>query len=384
LLGAEDEDDDEDEDDLVAARRAVVSVVNLPRNLWNCRSVSCTRQSLVPADPPEMNQESVAPPRADTDRRRGKFRLPREIGILGALALMIVVLAIFIPQFRDVQNLTNITRNFSFVGIVAMGMTAVILTGGIDLSVGSVWGMTAVIVAALVTKGCPLILAIVAGLIAAAGIGLINGLCITRLNMSPFVPTLATLSIARSLALIITRGRPISIFGEEYHGFLWIGGGDILGIPNPFIIFLLVAIVFWLLMSRAVWGRYVYAVGGNERAARLTGLRVDRLKIIVYILSALTAGLAGIIQVSYLSSVTADLGTGNELAVIAATVIGGANLAGGEGTILGTVIGAIVLEVLRNGLLLFGIDPYWQGVFVGAVIILAVSVDYFRKVLRRE
>ncbi len=331
-----------------------------------------------------MNQQSAAPPRFDDSSQRRRFRLPREIGILAALVLMILILSIFIPQFRDIQNLTNITRNFSFVGIVAMGMTAVILTGGIDLSVGSTWGMTAVIVAALVTNGWPLPLGIMAGLASAAGIGLINGLCVTRLNMSPFVPTLATLSIARSLALIITRGRPISIFGEEYRTFLWIGGGDIFGIPNPFIIFLIVATLFWVLLSRTVWGRYVYAVGGNERAARLTGLRVGRLKIVVYILSALVAGLAGIIQVSYLSSVTADLGTGNELAVIAATVIGGANLAGGEGTIVGTVIGAIILEVLRNGLLLFGIDPYWQGVFVGAVIILAVSVEYFRKLLRHE
>ncbi len=331
-----------------------------------------------------MNDESVAPPQAHPKVRQRLFKLPREIGILGALLLMILVLAIQIPQFREIQNLTNITRNFSFVGIVAMGMTAVILTGGIDLSVGSTWGMTAVIVAALLTAGWPVPLAILTGLVGAAGIGLINGLCITRLNMSPFVPTLATLSIARSLALIITRGRPISIFGDEYQFFLWIGGGDILGVPNPFIIFLLIAGLFWVLLSRTVWGRYVYAVGGNERAARLTGLRVDRLKIIVYILSAMVAGIAGIIQVSYLSSVTADLGTGNELAVIAATVIGGANLAGGEGTIIGTVIGAMMLEVLRNGLLLFGIDPYWQGVFVGAVIILAVSVDYFRKLLRRE
>ncbi|MBV9390734.1 MAG: ABC transporter permease [Verrucomicrobia bacterium] len=331
-----------------------------------------------------MKDESVAPPQAHPNVRQRFFKLPREIGILGALLLMILVLAIQIPQFREIQNLTNITRNFSFVGIVAMGMTAVILTGGIDLSVGSTWGMTAVIVAALLTTGWPVPLAILTGLVGAAGIGLINGLCITRLNMSPFVPTLATLSIARSLALIITRGRPISIFGDEYQFFLWIGGGDVFGVPNPFIIFLLIAGFFWMLLSRTVWGRYVYAVGGNERAARLTGLRVDRLKIIVYILSAFVAGIAGIIQVSYLSSVTADLGTGNELAVIAATVIGGANLAGGEGTIIGTVIGAMMLEVLRNGLLLFGIDPYWQGVFVGAVIILAVSVDYFRKLLRRE
>jgi ribose transport system permease protein len=331
-----------------------------------------------------MSSETVAPPPPEKAVPQRIFRLPREIGILGALGLMLLVLAVFIPQFRDLQNITNITRNFSFVGIVAMGMTLVILTGGIDLSVGSVWGMTAVVVAFLLTHGWPVPLAILVSLLAAGGIGLMNGLCITRLKMSPFVPTLATLSIARSFALIVTHGRPISIFGEEYQSFLWLGGGDILGVPNPFIIFCLIAGFFWLLLSRTVWGRYVYAVGGNEKTARLTGLRVDRLKIIVYILSALVAGVAGIVQYSYLSSVTADLGTGQELAVIAATVIGGANLAGGEGTVLGTVIGAIILEVLRNGLLLFGIDPYWQGVFVGAVIILAVSIDYFRKLFRSE
>jgi len=331
-----------------------------------------------------MSPEAAAPPHPEKAVPQRTFRLPREIGILCALGLMLLVLAVFIPQFRDIQNITNITRNFSFVGIVAMGMTLVILTGGIDLSVGSVWGMTAVIVAFLLTHGWPVPLAILMSLLGASGIGIMNGLCITRLKMSPFVPTLATLSIARSFALIITHGRPISIFGDEYQSFLWIGGGDIFGIPNPFIIFCVTAVFFWILLSRTVWGRYVYAVGGNERTARLTGLRVDRLKIIVYILSATVAGVAGLVQYSYLSSVTADLGTGEELAVIAATVIGGANLAGGEGTILGTVIGAIILEVLRNGLLLFGIDPYWQGVFVGAVIILAVSIDYFRKLFRSE
>jgi ribose transport system permease protein len=333
-----------------------------------------------------MNHDAAGPAQPESSRPAtvSRLRLPREIGIIGALLLMLLILALFIPQFRDIGNVINITRNFSFVGIVAVGMTLVILTGGIDLSVGSIWGMTAVVTAALISNGWSVFLAVPAGLMAAAAIGLLNGLCITRLNMSPFVPTLASLAIARSLALIITRGRPISIFGDEYQGFLWIGGGDIFGIPNPFLIFLLVAIVGWILLSRTVWGRYVYAVGGNERAARLTGLRVDRLKIIVYIFCAICAGIAGIVQVSYLSSATADLGTGQELAVIAATVIGGANLAGGEGTILGTIIGAIILEVLRNGLLLFGIDPYWQGVFVGAVIILAVSVDYFRKLLRHR
>jgi len=333
-----------------------------------------------------MNPEPAAPPPVIEHRpdRSTKLKLPRETGILGALVQMLLVLAIFIPQFRAIGNLTNIIRNFSFVGIVALGMTLVVLTGGIDLSVGSTWGVSAVVTASLLTSGWPLIAAVLMGPIVAAAVGLLNGFCITRLRMSPFVPTLASLSIARSLALIITRGRPISIYGQQQEAFLWIGGGDILGIPNPFIIFVIMAVVFWILLSRTVWGRHVYAVGGNERTARLTGLNVDRLKVVVYVLSAVCAGIAGVIQVSYLSSATADLGTGEELAVIAATVIGGTNLAGGEGTILGTVIGAMILEVLRNGLLLFGVDPYWQGIFVGAVIILAVSVDYFRNLLRNE
>ena len=197
---------------------------------------------------------------------------------------MVLVLTIFIPQFRAFGNLTNITRNFSFVGIVALGMTLVILTGGIDLSVGSTWGVSAVVTASLLTGGWPLFAAVLMGPLVAAAIGLLNGLCVTRLHMSPFVPTLATLSIARSLALIITRGRPISIYGQQQDAFLWLGGGDILGIPNPFIIFVIMAVIFWILLSRTVWGRHVYAVGGNERTARLAGLNVDRLKVIVYVL----------------------------------------------------------------------------------------------------
>ena len=308
----------------------------------------------------------------------------REFGSLAALIIMIVIIAAFIPQFRQIENVINVTRNFSFVGIVAMGMTLVILTGGIDLSVGSVWAMTAVLAAFLMSIGWPMVAAIAVALLAAAAVGLFNGLCITRLNMSPFVPTLASLAIARSLALVITRGRPISSFGPQQDAFLWIGGGSVLGVPNPVIIFVVLAAVAWIVLSRTVWGRRVYAVGGNEKAARLTGLNVNRLKVTVYMISSLCAGLAGIVQASYLSSVTASLATGQELSVIAATVIGGVNLAGGEGTIFGVVIGTVMLEILRNGLLLFGIDPYWQGVFVGAIIIIAVSIDRFRHGTMKE
>ncbi len=331
-----------------------------------------------------MNQSAAADAPKTHHSLLARILAVREFGSLAALIIMVVIIAAFIPQFRQVENLINVTRNFSFVGIVAMGMTLVILTGGIDLSVGSVWAMTAVLAAFLMSSGWLMVPAIAVALLAAAGIGLFNGLCVTRLNMSPFVPTLASLAIARSLALVITRGRPISSFGPQQDAFLWIGGGSVLGVPNPVIFFVIVAAILWIVLSQTVWGRRVYAVGGNEKAARLTGLNVSRLKLTVYMISSLCAGLAGIVQASYLSSVTASLATGQELSVIAATVIGGVNLAGGEGTVFGVVIGTVMLEILRNGLLLFGIDPYWQGMFVGAIIIIAVSIDRFRHATMKE
>jgi ribose transport system permease protein len=325
-----------------------------------------------------MNQAVAADAPKPRQSVLSRILAVREFGSLAALIIMVVIIAVSIPQFRQFENIINVTRNFSFIGIVAMGMTLVILTGGIDLSVGSVWAMTAVLAASLMSNGWLMIPAVCVALLAATLVGLFNGLCVTRLNMSPFVPTLASLAIARSLALIITRGRPISSFGPQQDAFLWIGGGTIFGIPNPVVLFIVVATILWIVLSRTVWGRRVYAVGGNEKAARLTGLNVRRLKVAVYVISSFCAGLAGIVQASYLSSVTASLATGQELSVIAATVIGGVNLAGGEGTVFGVVIGTIMLEILRNGLLLFGIDPYWQGVFVGAIIIIAVSIDRFR------
>jgi ribose transport system permease protein len=278
-----------------------------------------------------MNQASSGDAPKPRHSLLARILAAREFGSLAALLIMVLIIAVSIPQFRQIENLINVTRNFSFVGIVAMGMTLVILTGGIDLSVGSVWAMTAVLAASLMSSGWLLVPAIAVALLAAAAVGLFNGLCVTRLNMSPFVPTLASLAIARSLALVITRGRPISSFGSQQDAFLWIGGGSILGIPNPVILFIFVALVLWIVLSQTVWGRRVYAVGGNEKAARLTGLNVRRLKVAVYVISSLCAGLAGIVQASYLSSVTASLATGQELSVIAATVIGGVNLAGGEG-----------------------------------------------------
>jgi len=323
---------------------------------------------------------------ATTPRRSFGSRLvrSREAGILIALVLMVGLLSLAAPEFRSPDNLLNDARNFSYVGIVVIGQAMVMITGGIDLSVGSVWGVSAVTTASLMAAGWPTILACMAGLLLAAVFGLFNGLCVTKLRMPPFVPTLATMSIARALALVITRGHSINDFlpfGDPFYG---LGGGDTFGLPNPFIIFLVFTVIAWLVLSRTVFGRQLYAIGGNEKAARLTGLEVDRLKIAVYVISSVLAGVAGIIEVSYLSSAIANQGLGKELSVIAAAVIGGTALTGGEGTVFGIFIGTVILEVLRNGLVLMGTDAYWQGIFVGGVIIIAVFIDQVRKGLWRR
>ena len=249
--------------------------------------------------------DTLTAPRASVGAR---LLRSREAGILVALALMVVLLSTASPEFRTADNLLNNARNLSFVGIVALGQAMVMITGGIDLSAGSVWGLTAVSTAALMAQGWPTPLAVGAGLGIAAVFGLFNGLCVTKLRMPPFVPTLATMSIARALALVITRGKSINDFRPEGDLFFGLGGGDTFGLPNPFLLFLALVVLVWIVLDRTVFGRQLYAVGGNERAAKLSGLEVDRLKITVYVISAVHAGLAGVVEVSYLSSAIANQG----------------------------------------------------------------------------
>ncbi|GGD95403.1 sugar ABC transporter permease [Aureimonas endophytica] len=320
--------------------------------------------------------------KAEKARRPGfgaRLLRSRETGIIAALVLMVVVLSIIEPDFASTDNLLNDARNFSFVGIVVLGQAMVMITGGIDLSVGSVWGLAAVSSAAFMAMGLGTVPACLLSMLIAACFGLFNGLCVTKLRMPPFVPTLATMSIARALALVVTRGKSIDEFRPYDDPFFALGGGDSFGLPNPFIIFVVLTVIAWIVLNKSVYGRQLYAIGGNERAARLTGLDVDRLKISVYVISSVLAAIAGIIEVSYLSSAISNQGLGKELSVIAAAVIGGTNLNGGEGTVIGVFVGAVILEVLRNGLVLLGTDAYWQGVFVGSVIVLAVFIDQLRK-----
>ncbi|PVE21639.1 sugar ABC transporter permease [Microvirga sp. KLBC 81] len=319
--------------------------------------------------------------------RRGFFA-SQTAYVAAALIVIMVVMAILSPAFLSAGNLANVAKNFSFVGIVTLGVTLVIVTGGIDLSVGSTMALSAITCAIVMQAvsgtaldNIPLggmLVSLGAGLGVALLIGLANGLLIARIGLSPFVTTLGMLSIVRGLAYAVTQGRGQAPTGPDVDLFYGLTDGNIGGIPVAIIYLLVLAAILGVVLHHTAFGRHVFALGGNEKAAALTGIAVERVKIAVYILSALSAGFAGILMVGWLGSAPANLATGYELTIIAAAVIGGANLTGGIGGPAGAVIGALLIEVIRNGLVLAGINAYWQIVLVGAIIILAVLVDRLR------
>lgn len=319
--------------------------------------------------------------------QRGFFATQTFYVTLAFLALAIVM-ALLSPAFLTGGNLYNISKNFSFIGIVSLGVTLVIITGGIDLSVGSVMALTAIVTVMLMkmiaatplaaVPGLALFVTLFAGLGLAALIGAINGVLIARLQLSPFVTTLGMLSMARGLCYVVTQGRGQAPSGPDVDIFYAITDGRILGLPLPLIYMVLLALLMGLALHHTAWGRHVFALGGNERAAELTGVEIARIKISVYVLCSLSAGFAGILMAGWLGSVPANLAFGYELRIIAASVIGGANLAGGIGGPTGAVLGAALIEVIRNGLVLGRVNPYWQDTFVGFIIVLAVLVDRIR------
>ncbi|NJO37936.1 MAG: ABC transporter permease [Rhizobiales bacterium] len=293
--------------------------------------------------------------------------------ILGCLALTLLT-----DTFATERNLFNVTRNFAFVAIIAIGMTAVIITGGIDLSVGSVVVLAGMVVGMSMAAGWPIWIAVPLALGASLLVGLANGAMITFLGMPPFVVTLGMLSLVRSLAMVLSDNKMVYQFGPDHDKLLWLGGGSIAGIPNPLTVMVILGLITGFLFLFTQWGRHVFAIGGNEHAAVLTGIPVNRIKVSVYMFAALTAGITGVLEVGWLGGVTTNLGQGMELSVIAAAVIGGANLSGGIGTALGAIVGAALIEVIRNSLILLGISTFWQGAFVGAFILVAVLFDRIR------
>ncbi|MBZ9764982.1 ABC transporter permease [Mesorhizobium sp. CA8] len=302
-----------------------------------------------------------------------------------AVILACLFLSVATDSFATSKNIFNITRNVTFVAIVALGMTFVIITGGIDLSVGSVLCLSSMVLAVTMHAGYSIEVGILASIATALAIGAFNGILIAYLGFPPFVVTLGMLSVARSLAMVASNNTVVFQFGPDHQKLLALGGGAwVFGIANPVLYMILLALITGFILRLTKFGRHIFAIGGNEHAATLTGVPVKQIKVVVYMISALSAGIAGIIQTGWLGAVTTNLGNGMELQVIAATVIGGANLAGGVGTALGAVVGAALIEVIRNSLGLLGINAFWQGTFIGGAIILAVLFDRIRNFRRSD
>jgi ribose transport system permease protein len=300
----------------------------------------------------------------------------RELNVFLALIVVGTLISFVTPYFLTTNNLMGVFRSFSLTAIMSIGMVMVIITGGIDLSVGSVMGLSSLVTALGFDAGLPAAVCIFLGLTVGVGFGLFNGLLITKIGLPPFIATLGSLSIGRGLMYIVTHGVPLTPDTPEEFAFL--GQGYLGFIPIPVIIMIILMIIFSILMGRTRFGRHVYATGGNEQASRLSGVRVDRIKLMVYLLSGVISAFAGVISFSrYLSAEPAS-GFGAELDVIAAAAIGGASLSGGIGSVTGSVIGAALAGIIANGVVLMNINTYAQQAITGGVILIAVSMDVLR------
>jgi ribose transport system permease protein len=300
-----------------------------------------------------------------------------------AAVVACIALSMATNTFATPNNLFNVTRNFTFTAIIALGMTMVIITGGIDLSVGSTLVLSSMILAVVMHAGFSIYVGFAVAILTSIAVGAVNGALIAYVGMPPFVVTLGMLSIARSLAMVASNNTVVFQFGPDHDKLLAFGGGATFGVANPVIYMVILALITGFILRWTKFGRHVFAIGGNEHAAILTGVPVKRIKMVVYILCALSAGICGIIETGWLGAVTTNLGSGMELQVIAATVIGGANLAGGSGTAFGALIGAALIEIIRNSLGLLGVSAFWQGTFIGSFIIIAVLFERIRAATER-
>lgn len=302
-------------------------------------------------------------------RTRGLSRY----GLLIALIIVCAVLSVLTPRFLTVQNLMIIVTQVSINALLAFGVTFVIITGGIDLSIGSIVAVTGVVAASFAHPDTfPVVVPVGVGLLAGLAFGAFNGFVITRSKVPPFIVTLGTMTIGRGLALILSKGRPISNLSDAFN---FLGGGKVLGVPMLVIILLIAFVLCAIVLRKTVIGRYMYAVGGNEQAARASGISLSRVKLVVYTLCGGLAGLAGILLTSRITTGQPNAGAGFELDAIAAAIIGGTSTSGGTGTITGTLLGALLIGVISNGLDLMNVTSYYQQVVMGAIIIGAVVLD---------
>ena len=308
-----------------------------------------------------------------TQLTKTRFGRLGQYGLLIAFVGICLILSLTTPRFFTVQNLMIIVTQVSINALLAFGVTFIIITGGIDLSIGSMVAVTGVAAASFAHPDTyPVVVPVLIGLLAGLFFGAFNGFVITRSHVPPFIVTLGTMTIGRGLALILSKGRPVSNLSDSFN---FIGGGKILGVPTLILILVVAFIGCSILLKKTVIGRYMYAVGGNEQAARASGIPIGRVKMIVYTLGGLLAALAGILLTSRITTGQPNAGQGFELDAIAAAIIGGTSTSGGTGTMTGTLLGALLIGVISNGLDLLNVTSYYQEVVMGAIIIGAVVLD---------
>lgn len=300
--------------------------------------------------------------------------IARKYATMFILVIFLIAMAFLSDRFFTFKNLTNVGRQISLNAILALGMTLVIISGGIDLSVGGVCALGCCVCAKILNSTGSSILAIAVVLLIGLAVGAFNGFVVSKTGIAPFIVTLSTVSIIRGITLVMTNASPMPISNAA---FKFIGQGTLLGIPFPIYITLILAIITAFVMNKTVFGRYVYAIGGNERSAVVAGIQVKKVKISVYMVSGFLAAFTAIIYTSRLSSGVPSLGDGFEMDAITAAVIGGASLAGGQGHIWGTMIGAVIIGILNNALNLLNINSYFQDIVKGVVVLLAVLFDFF-------
>jgi ribose transport system permease protein len=306
----------------------------------------------------------------------------REVGVAMALVILVLIFTLATPVFMTPNNLLNITRQISVISLIAIAMTMVIITGGIDLSVGSIIALAGIITASCIKEmQLPNIVGIIMGVLVGVATGMINGLLIAYLNMPAFITTMGTMTVLRGLGYMYTQAYPIYDLPRQ---FKVLGQGYIGMVPIPTIIFIIVAFLVYILLRKTVFGRHIYAIGGNPEASKLAGINVRVVSLTVYILSGLICGIAAVMQAARIGAGLPTIGEGFELDAIAAAVIGGTAMSGGSGTILGTIIGSILLGVLSNGLSLLDVDSYIMKVISGLVVILAVLIDQLRIIMSRR
>jgi ribose transport system permease protein len=312
-------------------------------------------------------------------RRRDLTAMWERYGILAVLILIVILMAIIAPNFLSLSNGLNVARAISVNAILAAGMTLVILTAGIDLSVGSVVALSGVASVLLWTNGVPTLFAVLGGILVGALVGVVNGGLIAYLGLPAFIVTLGALTYVRGLSYSLTNAQPLIAEGLGFRG---LGNGAVANVPAPVIVMVVIYALLWFVLERTKFGRHIYAVGGNAEAARLAGIKVRWVLVRVYVIMGACAGLAGVIFAARVESGQPRAGEGYELDAIAAVVLGGTSLMGGRGRLSGTLIGALIIGVLSNGLVLMNVPFFWQLVIKGLVIVIAVAIDGLKNLRR--